>query len=101
MWRPTAKRLLYRCSEAVALTKGLRCRPANTNLHATKARNAITDRIAGVIQSRRSGNGLLLASDSALYRRSLTLPAGIVSLAANAVSRLRWDEPSRLRSVPG
>src|SRR5262245_55482113 len=97
MWRPTAKRLLCRCSGAVALTKGLRCRPANTNLHATKARNAIIDRIAGLIQFR--GNGLLLAYDSALYRRSLTLPAGIVSLAASAVSRLRWDEPSRLRSA--
>src|SRR6266704_6499190 len=84
MWRPSSKRVLCRC-RAIALTKGLRCEPANTNLHTTRARNAITDRIAGAIKFRRRGYGLPLASDSALCQRSLTLPAGIVSPAAAAL----------------
>src|SRR6266852_348161 len=85
MWRSAAKRLLCRrCHRAIALTKGLRCRPANTNLHTIRTRNAITDRIADAIKFRRRGDGLPLASDSALCQRSLTLPAGIVSPAAAA-----------------
>src|SRR5882724_2748296 len=84
MWRPSSKRVLCRC-RAIALTKGLQCESANTNLHTTRARNAITNRIAGAMKFRRSENGLPLAADSALCQRSLTLPAGIVSLAAAAL----------------
>src|SRR6266853_2421379 len=85
MWKPNAKRLLCRCCcGAIALSKGLRWGPANTNLHTTRARNAITDRIAGAIKFRRRGNGLPLAANSALCQRSLTLPAGIVLPAAAA-----------------
>src|SRR5229473_363203 len=51
MWRPCSKTLVCRCCcGAIALTKGLRCRPANTNLHTIRARNAIIDRIAGAIE---------------------------------------------------
>src|SRR6266702_8188007 len=87
MWRPSSKRLLCCCCcGAIALAKSLRCGPANTNLHTTRAGNAITDRIAGAIKFRRRGNGLPLAFDSAHCQRSLTLPAGIVSPAASAWS---------------
>src|SRR5436309_4161031 len=87
MWRPSSKGLLYRCCcGAIALARGPQCEPANTNLHTTRAGNAITDRIAGAIKFRRRGNGLPLAFDSALCRRSLTLPPGIVSPAASAWS---------------
>src|SRR5260370_34064083 len=87
MWRTSAERLLCRCCRrAIALTKGLRCGPANTNLHTTRAKNAITDRIADAIKFRRCGNGLPLAADSALCQRCLTLPAWIVSAAASARS---------------
>src|SRR5439155_2982620 len=87
MWRPFSKRSFCRCCcGASTLAKSPRCRLANTNLHTIRTRNAITDRIAGAIEFRRRGNGLPLASDSALCQRSLTLPAGIVSPAASARS---------------
>src|SRR5260370_28375510 len=86
MWRPSSKRSFCRCCcGASTLAKSPRCRPANTNLHTIRTRNAITDGIAGAIKFRRRGNGLPLASDSALCKRSLTLPAGIVSPAAAAL----------------
>src|SRR5882762_9348107 len=50
MWRTSSRMLSRRCCRgAIARTKGQRCGPANTNLHTTRARNAITDRIAGAI----------------------------------------------------
>src|SRR5260370_13069309 len=39
-----------RCGGAISLAIGPRRRPANTNLHAKRARKAITDRTADVIQ---------------------------------------------------
>src|SRR5713226_1985276 len=82
MWRTPAKRLLCRCCRgAIALTS-LRCGPANTNPHTIRARNAITDRIAGAIQFRRRGKWT--AASVRFSQRSLTLPAGIVSPAASA-----------------
>jgi hypothetical protein len=51
MQRLCPKRLLFRrCGAAIALAKGLRRRPAKTNLHTIRARTAIMDRFAGAIQ---------------------------------------------------
>src|SRR5260370_11849202 len=86
MWRPSSKRWLRRCCcGAIALTEGLRCGPASTNLHTTRARNAIPDRIAGAIKFRRRRNGLPLGADSALCQRSRALPDGVVSPVAAAL----------------
>src|SRR5713226_972396 len=51
MLKPCLKKLLC-CGRGAAfsLTKGPRCRPANTNLHTIRARNAITARFGGDIQ---------------------------------------------------
>src|SRR5258708_1957567 len=52
MWRPCSKTFVCCCGgAAISLANGLRRGPANTNLHAKRARKAITDRIAGVIQT--------------------------------------------------
>src|SRR5258708_1406902 len=51
MWKISSKMVSRRCCRGtIARTKGQRCGPANTNLHTTRARNAITDRIAGAIE---------------------------------------------------
>src|SRR5712692_9760790 len=77
MWRSCSKALCCCCRVAISLTHGLRCGVANTNLHTIRARNAIMDRFTGAIQ-------VPPESDSAQCQRSLTLPAGVVSVAANA-----------------
>src|SRR5712664_842425 len=87
MWRASSKTLLCRCCcGGIALPKSLRCRPANTNFHTIKARNAIIDRFAGDIQV---PPGLKLTTASVRFSpmpaKSYTA-SGVVSVAASARS---------------
>src|SRR6266446_5600287 len=84
MWRTSPKTLLCRCCcGAIDLTKSLRWRPANTNFHTIKARNAMIDRFAGDIQQQ---PGLKLTTASVRFS---PMPAkyypasGAVSAAAS------------------
>src|SRR5258707_3834020 len=85
MWRPCSKKLSSCCRDTpIPLTTGLRCWPLNTNLHTTRARKAITDRLASAIQIQ-PGRKLTTASVAFSPNASerLTPPAGVLSAAAS------------------
>ena len=101
MWRPCSKALLCCCcGAAISLTNGLRRRPANANLHAIRARTAVTTRFAGAIQIPPWQKWTAASvAFTPMLTKSYAASRGGVGSGQRTVSRPRWDEPSRLRSA--